>query len=114
VAEGGAQWEGGLGNQRRRPAQCFDGSLRRTVAQRLACHGAEAHEGGAGWSALGAKKCSDKGAEESGESRAEWCRLAAVTGRGETASPTDRQRDGVTHGAAAACVARGVDVAAGR
>jgi hypothetical protein len=38
----------------------------------------------------------------------------AVTGRGETASPTDRQRDEVTHGAAAACVVRGADVAAGR
>jgi hypothetical protein len=37
----------------------------------------------------------------------------AVTGRGETASPTDRQRDGVTHGATAACVARDADVAAG-
>jgi hypothetical protein len=39
---------------------------------------------------------------------------AAVAGRGETASPTDRQRDGVMHGVAAACVARGADVAAGR
>jgi hypothetical protein len=39
---------------------------------------------------------------------------AAFAGRGETASPTDRQRDGVTHGVAAACVARGADVAASR
>jgi hypothetical protein len=48
--------------------------------------------------------------------RAEWSgwRSAAVAGRGETASPTDRQRDEVTHGAVAACVARGADVAAGR
>jgi hypothetical protein len=41
-------------------------------------------------------------------------RSAAVAGRGETTSPTDRQRDEVTHGAAVACVARGADVAAGR
>jgi hypothetical protein len=40
-------------------------------------------------------------------------RSAAVTGRGETTSPTDRQRDKVTHGATAACVARGADVAVG-
>jgi hypothetical protein len=47
-------------------------------------------------------------AEQSG-----WC-SAAVTGRGETASPKDRQRDVVTHGAAAACIAREANVAAGR
>jgi hypothetical protein len=39
---------------------------------------------------------------------------AAVVGRGETASPTDRQHDEVTHGATAACVACGADGAAGR
>jgi hypothetical protein len=38
----------------------------------------------------------------------------AVTGSGETTSPMDRQRDEVTHGAAAACIARGADVAVGR
>jgi hypothetical protein len=43
-----------------------------------------------------------------------WRHSAAITGRGETASPTDRQCDGVMHGAAAACVARGADVVAGR
>jgi hypothetical protein len=65
-------------------------------------------------SALGAKECGDKGAEEHDESRAEWRRSVAVTGRGETVSPTDRQRDGVTHGAAATCIAHVADVAAGR
>jgi hypothetical protein len=114
VAGCGARWEGVLGNQRRWPTQCFDGSLRRTVAPRPTCRGKEAHEGGAGWSALGAKKCGDEGAEERGESRVEWRRLVAVMGRGETTSPTDRQHDGVTHETAAACVARGADVAAGR
>jgi hypothetical protein len=39
---------------------------------------------------------------------------AAVAGRGEAASSTDRQRDEVTHGAAATCITRGADVAAGR
>jgi hypothetical protein len=37
---------------------------------------------------------------------------AAVAGRGEMASPTNRQRDEVTHRPVAACVARGADVAA--
>jgi hypothetical protein len=37
----------------------------------------------------------------------------AVVGRGETAS-TDRQRDEVTYRAAAACIAHGADVVAGR
>jgi hypothetical protein len=49
---GGARWEGSLDNRRRRTAQCFDGFLRWTVAQRPAWRGSEAHESGAGWSAL--------------------------------------------------------------
>jgi hypothetical protein len=40
-------------------------------------------------------------------------RSAAVAGRGEMASPTNRQRDEVTHRPAAACVVRGADVVAG-
>jgi hypothetical protein len=44
--------------------------------------------------ALGAKECSDEEVEERGESRAEWCRLAAIVGIEETASPMDRQCDG--------------------
>jgi hypothetical protein len=67
-----------------------------------------------GSSALGAMECGDKGAEERGERRAEWCRSADIMERGETVSPTDRQRDGVTHGAVAACVARGAEVVASR
>jgi hypothetical protein len=48
--------------------------------------------------------------------RAEWSgrRSAAVTGRGEMASPTDRERDEVMHGATATCVTRGADMAAAR
>jgi hypothetical protein len=38
----------------------------------------------------------------------------AVMERVETVSPMDRQRNEVTHGAAAACVVCGADVAAGR
>jgi hypothetical protein len=64
VARGGARREGGLSNQRRRPARCFKGFLWRTVAQRPAWRGSEAHESGVGWSTLGA--------EERDESRAEW------------------------------------------
>jgi hypothetical protein len=41
-------------------------------------------------------------------------RSAAVAGTGETTSPTNRQRDEVTHGATVACIACGADVAAGR
>jgi hypothetical protein len=41
-------------------------------------------------------------------------RSVAVTGRGGTTSSTDRQCDEVTHGAAATCIMRGADVAAGR
>jgi hypothetical protein len=44
----------------------------------------------------------------------EWRRPAVVAGRGETVSPTDRQRDGGMHGAVDACVVRGADVAAGQ
>jgi hypothetical protein len=36
----------------RRPAWCFDGFLQRTVAQRPAWRGLEAHESGAGWWAI--------------------------------------------------------------
>jgi hypothetical protein len=38
----------------------------------------------------------------------------AVVGRGGTTSPTDRQRDEVTYRVAAACIAHGADVVAGR
>jgi hypothetical protein len=46
-----------------------------------------------GASALGANECGNEGAEERSESRVEWHRLVAVAGRGETTSPTDRQRE---------------------
>jgi hypothetical protein len=67
-----------------------------------------------GASALGAEECGDERAEMHSESRAE---LAAFSGYHE------KRRDGfshgpttrwVMHGAAAACVVRGADVAAGR
>jgi hypothetical protein len=114
VAEGGTRREGGLGNRRRGPARCFDGVLRRTVAQRPAWRGSEAHESGARWSAL---RCLEQRSTAMKEQR--WTVRAersgwAVAGRGENASLSHRQRDKVTHGAAAVCVARGADVAAGR
>jgi hypothetical protein len=65
-------------------------------------------------SVLGGMECGNEGVEECGESRVEWRRSVAVAGKRETTSPMDRQRDGVTHGAAAACVAHGADVAAGQ
>jgi hypothetical protein len=113
----GTRRVGGLGNRRRRPARCFDICLRRTVAQRTAWCGVEAHESGAGWSALrrleqrsaaAREQRSTMRAEQSGGVR------AVVAGRGETTSHMDRQRDGVTHGAAVACITRGVDVVAGQ
>jgi hypothetical protein len=111
---GGSRWEGGLGNRRRRPARCFDGFLQRTMAQRPA-HVAQRHTRvvRAGRrleqrSAAMREQRRTVRAEQSGRCS------AAIAGRGEMASTTDRQGDGVMHGAAAACVARGVDVAAGR
>jgi hypothetical protein len=88
VAEGGARWEGGLNNRRRRPDRCFDSWLRRTVAQQPAWHGAEAHESGAGWSALGAEECGDESVEERAQSRAEWVAFGGCRGKG---------RDGFSH-----------------
>jgi hypothetical protein len=84
VVGGGTRQEGGLGNRRRKPARCFNGCLRWTVAQRPSWRGAEAHEGGAGWSALGAKECGDEGteghnkgrAERRGTARVEWSGVA--------------------------------------
>jgi hypothetical protein len=54
--------------------------------------------------------------EQRQKARAEWSGRcsAGVAGRGETASPIDRQCDEVMHGTTAACVARGADVVAGR
>jgi hypothetical protein len=117
VAGGGAQRDGGLGNQRRWPARCFDDFLWRTVAQRPAWHGAEVHESGVGWLVL--RRLEQRSAamrEQRSTARAEWSgwRSTAVAGRGEMASPTDRQRGEVTHGVVAASVTRGADVAAGR
>jgi hypothetical protein len=51
-----------------------------------------------GSSALGAMECGNKGAEERGERRAEWCCSADIMERGETVSPTDRQHDGGARG----------------
>jgi hypothetical protein len=117
VTRGGARWEGGLSNQRRWPARCFDGLLAAdggSVAGLTWRRGTRGRCGVVGASALGAMECSNEGAEEHSESRAEWRRSAAVAGRRETTSPIDRQRDGVTHRAAVACVTRGANVAAGQ
>jgi hypothetical protein len=47
--------------------------------------------------------------------RAEWVGVRLLLREEErTASLSDRQRNEMTHGAAAACVARGANVAAGR
>jgi hypothetical protein len=66
-------------------------------------------------SALGAEERDNEGVEADDESRAEWVGVRRLSWEEErTTSLLDRQRDEVTHGAAAACVARGADVAAGR
>jgi hypothetical protein len=65
-------------------------------------------------SALGAEEHNDEGAEADDE-RVEWVGVRRLSREEERmTSLSDRQRDEVTYGAAAACVARGVDVAAGR
>jgi hypothetical protein len=47
--------------------------------------------------------------------RAEWVGVRRLSQEEErTGSLSDRQRDEMTHGVAAACVARGADVATGR
>jgi hypothetical protein len=70
-----------------------------------------------GWSALQRlEKRSAVMREQWRTTRAERSgrRSVAVARRGETTPPMDGQHDGVTHRVAAACVARGADVAAGR
>jgi hypothetical protein len=89
VAEGGTRREGGLANQRRRPAQCFNDFLRRTVAQRSAWRGAEAHESGARWSALRAEECGNEGVEERSESKVEWVAFGGCH---------EKRRDSFSHG----------------
>jgi hypothetical protein len=122
VSSGGARC--GDGGARRWPEVALDGraasategggrlgastvaSGGRWLSGRLAwCRGTRGQCEVVGASALGAMEC--------GESRAEWRRSVAIVGRGETVSPMDRQRNGVTHGATAACVACGADLAAG-
>jgi hypothetical protein len=65
--------------------------------------------GSRGAAASRRRGCGDEGVEASGEGE-----MVPAAGRRETVSPTDRQRDGVTHRAAAARVARGADVVAGQ
>jgi hypothetical protein len=73
-----------------RSARCFDGCLRRAVAQRPAWHAVEAHESRVvGASALGAEECGDKGGEERGKSREEWAAFGGCHGK---------RRDGFSHG----------------
>jgi hypothetical protein len=117
VVGGGTRWEGGLGNRRRQPTQCFDGLLAAdggSVAGLAWRRGTRGRCGVVGASTLGAMECSDEGAEEHHERRVEWRRSAVVMGRRAMTSPTDRHHDGVTHGAAAAGVVHGADVVAGQ
>jgi hypothetical protein len=110
MAGAGAQWEGSLGKGRRRPARCFNGSLQRTVAQRSAWRVLEADESGARWPALDAwSRGGRREAERSGRALGGCCGK-----RREWASLSGQRREEMTHGAAAACVARGADVAVGR
>jgi hypothetical protein len=109
---GGQRWRS-MGGRPRQPKEAAGSVLRQLLpadggsAADLAWRrGTRGQCGVVGASALGAMEC--------GKSRAEWHRSVAVTGRGETTSPMDRQRNGVTHGAVAACVVRGADLAAGR
>jgi hypothetical protein len=79
--------------------------------------GSEAHESGAGWLVL---RCLEQRSvvmrEQRRTVRAEWSgrHSAPVAGRGGMAALMDRQCDRVRHGVAAACVACGANVAAGR
>jgi hypothetical protein len=86
------------------------------VAQRPAWRGLEAHESGVRWSALQRLEQRSVAMEEQRQTaRAEWSGWAFGGYRGKRREWcfSDRQRDEVMHGAAAACVACGADVVAG-
>jgi hypothetical protein len=109
----GRRWRS-MGRRPRQPKEVTGSVLRRFL---VADGGSEAHKSGEVWLAL---RCLEQMSvamrEQRSMARAEWSglRSAAVARREEMASPMYRQRDEVTHGAAAACVACGADVAAGR
>jgi hypothetical protein len=66
-------------------------------------------------SALRAEERGDEGAEADDESRMEWVGVRWPSREEErTTSLSDRQRNEVTHGAAAACIAYGGHAVAGR
>jgi hypothetical protein len=67
------------------------------------------------WSTLLAEERGDEGAEADNKSRAEWAGVWRLSREEErTTSLLDRRRDEKMHGAAAACVTRGGDMAAGQ
>jgi hypothetical protein len=82
-----------MGRWPRQPKEAASSVLRRFLTadngSAANSRGSEAHESGAGWSALGGEERGDERAEADGESRAEWAVFGGYRGK---------RRDGFSHG----------------